>query len=109
MQLVKCNMFDQGIETWALYKLPHLWIRKHKKKKKKKENSRSTDILERTEREPNFSNDIVTGDESWVFQYDPETERHLPVDNKPVSLAEDSQNIMLQSEDTVDCVCDITS
>jgi len=26
---------------------------------------------------PNFSNDIITGDESWVFQCDPETERQI--------------------------------
>jgi len=33
------------------------------------------DLLGRLEIEPNFLHKIVTGDESWVFDYDPETKR----------------------------------
>jgi hypothetical protein len=30
-------------------------------------------MLERLETEPDFLNRIITGDESWFFEYDPET------------------------------------
>ena len=33
------------------------------------------DFLERLEIEPNFLHKVITGDESWVFDYDPETKR----------------------------------
>lgn len=33
------------------------------------------DILERLETEPDFLRRVITGDESWVFEYDPETKR----------------------------------
>jgi len=31
------------------------------------------DLLGRLEIEPNFLHKVITGDESWVFDYDPET------------------------------------
>ena len=33
------------------------------------------DITERLEAEPDFLNSVITGDETWVFKYDPETKR----------------------------------
>ena len=38
--------------------------------------------------EPDFEDDVITGDESWVFQYDPETKRqsaewHTPASPRP--------------------------
>jgi len=33
------------------------------------------DLLGRLEIEPNFLDKVITGDESWVFDYDPETKR----------------------------------
>ena len=33
------------------------------------------DLQERLKIEPNFLNKVITGDESWVFNYDPETKR----------------------------------
>jgi hypothetical protein len=33
------------------------------------------DLLERLEIEPNFLDKVITGDESWVFEYDPEKKR----------------------------------
>ena len=34
-----------------------------------------TDFIERIEQDPNFLKSIITGDESWIFEYDPETKR----------------------------------
>jgi len=34
------------------------------------------DLLGRLEIEPNFLHKVITGDESWMFDYDPETKRH---------------------------------
>ena len=33
------------------------------------------DLLGRLEIEPNFLHKVITGDESWVFDYDPEAKR----------------------------------
>ena len=33
------------------------------------------DLLGRLEIEPHFLHKVITGDESWVFDYDPETKR----------------------------------
>ena len=33
------------------------------------------DLLDRLEREPEFFGRVITGDESWIFEYDPETKR----------------------------------
>ena len=31
------------------------------------------DLLDRLEREPEFFSRVITGDESWILEYDPET------------------------------------
>ena len=46
------------------------------------------DLLDRVGSEPNFMERVVTGDESWVFEYDPETKRqscewHSPGSPRP--------------------------
>ena len=33
------------------------------------------DLLDRLEREPEFFSGVITGDESWILEYDPETKR----------------------------------
>ena len=33
------------------------------------------DLLDRLEREPEFFSRVITGDESWIMEYDPETKR----------------------------------
>ena len=33
------------------------------------------DIIEHLEAEPNLLNSVITRDETWVFEYDPETKR----------------------------------
>ena len=33
------------------------------------------DISERLEAEPDLLNSVITGDQTWVFEYDPETKR----------------------------------
>ena len=33
------------------------------------------ELLERRKSDPNFLNRVVTGDETWIFEYDPETKR----------------------------------
>jgi [histone H3]-lysine36 N-dimethyltransferase SETMAR len=46
----------------------------------------SADILESIERDPNFLERVVTCDETWIFQYDPETKRqsmHWKSKNSP--------------------------
>jgi hypothetical protein len=36
----------------------------------------SVEMLEQFETEPDFLNRVVTGDEIWFFEYDPETKMH---------------------------------
>jgi len=33
------------------------------------------DLLNRVEVDPNFINNVITGDETWVFEYDPESKK----------------------------------
>jgi len=33
------------------------------------------DLLDRLERESEFFSHVITGDESWILEYDPETQR----------------------------------
>ena len=44
---------------------------------KQKENQRNVclDILERIENDENFFEYVITGDESWIFKYDPKTKQ----------------------------------
>jgi hypothetical protein len=42
---------------------------------KARRNEVSAEILERLETEPGLLNRVITGDESWFFEYDPETRK----------------------------------
>jgi hypothetical protein len=46
----------------------------------------SQDMLDSTTGEPDFMNTIITGDESWVYGYDLETNsfRHFPYNQNPM-------------------------
>jgi len=35
------------------------------------------DLLDHLEREPEFFSHVIKGDESWIFEYDPETKRQI--------------------------------
>jgi hypothetical protein len=37
------------------------------------------DLLDHLEREPEFFSHVITGDESWILDYDPETKRQLSI------------------------------
>lgn len=37
--------------------------------------SASEDLLQHVEEDPEFLDNVITGDESWIFEYDPETKR----------------------------------
>ncbi|KAL1129330.1 hypothetical protein AAG570_013859 [Ranatra chinensis] len=48
----------------------------------------ATKLMERVEIQPDFLNYVITGDETWCFEYAPETkrqssERHTPESSKP--------------------------
>ena len=51
-------------------------------------NSRVTvcqDIIERLDDDPDLLGRVITGDESWIFEYDPETKRHSRQWKSPAS------------------------
>ena len=45
----------------------------------------SQDMLDSTNSDPDFINTIITDDESWVYEYDPESKsfRHFPYNENP--------------------------
>jgi hypothetical protein len=57
---------------------------------KARQNEVSAEMLERLETEPDFLNWVITGDESWFFEYDPETKRQSEEWLTPVSKTEES-------------------
>jgi hypothetical protein len=42
---------------------------------KARRNEVSAEMLQRLQTEPDFLNPVITGDESWLFEYDSETMR----------------------------------
>ena len=64
------------------------------------------DMLNSTNRDPNFMNIIITGDESWVYGYDPETKsfRNFPHNENPTTRALNTTSIKccLPSTDDID-------
>ena len=50
------------------------------------------DLLGRLEIEPNFLHKVITGDESWVFDYNPETKRQ----SEKSSSSEESTHEQIQ-------------
>jgi histone-lysine N-methyltransferase SETMAR len=63
----------------------------------------SKDIIKEAKNDPNFLFNIVTGDETWCFQYDPETKRQsaewkAPSEPNPKKITHGE----VKSEDNVD-------
>jgi histone-lysine N-methyltransferase SETMAR len=58
------------------------------------------DIIERLETEPDLLGKVITGDESWIFEYDPETKRQScqwksPGSPRPQKARQSSSKIKL--------------
>ena len=45
----------------------------------------SQDIIKRIENDPDLLGRVITGDESWIFKYDPETKRQSRQWKSPAS------------------------
>ena len=43
----------------------------------------SAELLEQVEADPDLMERVITGDESWFFQYDPETKRQILIFDWP--------------------------
>jgi len=56
------------------------------------------DLLDRLEREPEFFSRIITGDESWIFEYDPKTKRQSRVAHCKLSPSQESKNEQIQNQ-----------
>ena len=57
------------------------------------------DLMDRLEREPEFLSRVITGDESWILEYDPETKRQVRewhTANSP--LSHESENEQIQNK-----------
>ena len=52
------------------------------------------DLLDRLEREPEFFSCVITGDESWILEYEPETKRQI----RKLSLSQESENDQIQNQ-----------
>jgi len=52
------------------------------------------DLLDCLEREPEFYSRIITGDESWILEYEPETKRQI----RKLSLSQESENDQIQNQ-----------
>ena len=64
-----------------------------------------TDLRERAQNDPNSMSSVITGDESWVYGYDPEKKANvLPVENSIISSTEESAAGEVKRQDDVDCV-----
>jgi hypothetical protein len=44
------------------------------------------ELREKASKEPTFISRIITGDESWIYDYDPEPKQHLSLWKSPQSL-----------------------
>jgi hypothetical protein len=51
------------------------------KEQKEERVNRCQDSQERSERDPEFLSKIITGDETWVYGYDPETKQQSSQEN----------------------------
>ena len=64
-----------------------------------------TDLRDRAQKDPSFMSSVITGDECWVYGYDPETKKNLlPVEHIIISSTEESAAGEAQYQDHVDCV-----
>ena len=66
--------------------------------------SNCTDLRDRAQNNPNFMSLVITGDECWVYSYDPETKHVLLVEHIIISSTEERTAGEVQYQDHVDCV-----
>ena len=79
---VRLIVEETGLDKNAVHRIltDHLHMRKLVTKNLSVEQNANRleicqDLLGRLEIEPNFLDKVIAGDESWVFDYDPETKR----------------------------------
>ena len=58
----------------------------------------SLDLLDRLDREPEFFSHVITGDESWILEYDPETKRQSWEWHCKLSPSQESENEQIQKQ-----------
>jgi len=56
------------------------------------------DLLDGLEREPEFFSRVITGDESRILEYDPETKRQSEVAHCKLSPSQESENEQIQNQ-----------
>ena len=57
------------------------------------------DLLDRLEREPEFFSGVITGDESWIMEYDPEDKTPKSgVAHCKLSPSQESENEQIQNQ-----------
>ena len=56
------------------------------------------DLLDCLEREPEFFSHVITGDEPWIFEYDPETKRQIREWHCKLSPSQESENEQIQNQ-----------
>jgi hypothetical protein len=62
-------------------------------------NEVSTEMLEWTKSGSDFLNRVITGDESWFFEYGPEAKRQSEEWHTPVSKAEERSHQQIKNQD----------
>ena len=60
------------------------------------------DILEQLETEPNLLKKVVTGNESWIFEYDPLTKRQSHEKECIVTKTQKSEGVQVQNQGDAD-------
>ena len=56
------------------------------------------DIIERLEDDPDLLGRVNTGDESWIFEYDPETRRQLSVEKSGITKTKESKDVEVEGQ-----------
>jgi hypothetical protein len=56
-------------------------------------------VLEKTEEDPDFLNSVITCNETWLFQYDPETKRQSVQWKTTLSKTKNGTNVKIQDQD----------
>jgi hypothetical protein len=60
-------------------------------------------LLQRAENDATFLPSIITGDESWVYGYNPETKHVVTMEDAVITLAEESEASPVKCQDNADC------
>ena len=56
------------------------------------------DIIERLEDDPDLIGRVITGDESWIFEYDPETKWQSSVEKSGITKTKESKDVEGQGD-----------